>query len=298
MEGIADFLDSLIGGVDLTFYSMAIGGMLWGLFVLKPWDRETRYNDELLNKTVALIYLGTSALVITELAKIILKIWLMTATLDHWPFPALAHTAQFQAGLTRALLAGMLAFYIKNHLLPNVRSKEFWQRANLLMLPMVISGAWLVHGASRLDDRSLLMSLSVLHSVSAAAWVGSIFQLLLIWRLKKQNQITAEIWPILLWRFSPMGMAAVLGILASGLPIALYYFDTWNAFIGTGYGNLLLVKILMLIIALGFAVLNRQAVHDYFLTSNTHNINYRVPYYIEAETLVLITLLFTAASLV
>jgi len=297
MEGIADFLDSLIGGVDLAFYSMAVGGLLWGLFILKPWDPKSQYNNKFLQQTVNLIYLGAFALVITELAKIVLKIWLMTATLERWPFPAFAYTAQFQAGLTRALLSGFLAFYLKQHLQSNVRSKQHWINATLLMLPMVITGAWLVHGASRLEDRGLLMALSVLHQVSAALWVGSIFQLLLIWHLKKQNQINAEIWPILLWRFSPIGMVAVLGILASGLPIALYYFDTWNAFIGTGYGNLLLVKILMLIIALGFAMLNRQAVHDYFLTSNTHNINYRVPYYIEAETLVLITLLFTAASL-
>ena len=38
MEGIADFLDSLIGGVDLICYSLAIGGLLWGIFVIRPWE--------------------------------------------------------------------------------------------------------------------------------------------------------------------------------------------------------------------------------------------------------------------
>ncbi len=297
MEGIADFLDSLIGGIDLTFYSLAVGGLFWGIFVLKPWDPKAQYNNKLLAKSVRLTTIGAKALVITQLAKIVLKIWLMTATLDRWPFPAFANTVQFQAGLARALLAAGLAFYLKNYLATNFRSLKNWLIALALALPMIVAGAWLVHGASRLEDRALLMSFTVLHQVAAAVWVGSVFQLLSVWRLKKAGRINEELWPILLWRFSPMGIVAVLAILGSGLPIALYYIDSWNGFIGSGYGNLLMVKILMLLIALGFASMNRHAVHDYFLTSNNHDINCRVPYYIETEILVLITLLFTAASL-
>lgn len=297
MEGVADFLDSLIGGIDLTFYSMTIGSLLWGSFSLRPWNGHEQYNDHLLNKTIKLAYIGAYALIIAQLSKIILKIWLMTATLERWPFPAFAHTVQFQAGLIRAAFALVLTLFISHYLTNNTRSQKHWLIAALLALPMVISGAWLVHGASRLEDRELLMSLTIIHQVSAATWIGGVFQLLAVWRLKRQGLINAELWPALLWRFSPLGMITVLLLLASGLPIALYYIDTWNGFIGSGYGNLLMIKILMLFIALSFAAMNRKAVHDYFLTSNNHNITYRVPYYIETESLVLITLLFTAASL-
>lgn len=75
------------------------------------------------------------------------------------------------------------------------------------------------------------------------------------------------------------------------------YIDTWNGFIGTGYGNLLMVKIMLLAIALGFAWLNRTAATAYLNTGKVFSLFTRVPHYIEAETLVLITLLFTAASL-
>jgi putative copper resistance protein D len=81
------------------------------------------------------------------------------------------------------------------------------------------------------------------------------------------------------------------------LPIAWQYIDTWNGLIGTGYGNLLLVKITLLAIALGFAWLNKSAVVAFGFSGNSHALNNRVPYYIEAETFVLVTLLFTAASL-
>jgi len=297
MEGIADFLDSLIGGIDLTFYSIVIGGLIWGLFILQPWKDDTHYNNKLLEKSVNLIYFGSKALVITQLSKIGLKIWLMSATLGKSPFPAFFSTVQFQAGLARAASAFALVLFIKHVLRYNLRSEKHWMQATYTILPLVISAAWLVHGASRLDDRVLLMTLTVTHQIAAAAWVGGIFQLLALWRLKKQNLVAIDVWPLLLKRFSIVGIAAVAGLIVTGTPLAWYYIRTFQGFIGAGYGNLLMVKIMMMGLALGFAWLNRQAVTDYFNNRSLYALTVRVPYYIEAETLILLTILFTAASL-
>lgn len=297
MEGIADFLDSLIGGVDLTFYSIVIGGLIWGLFVLRPWNEDTHYNNVLLEKCVNLIYFGSKALIITQLSKICLKIWLMSVTLGKSPFPAFFNTVQFQAGLARAASAFALFLFIKHVLKNNLRSEKHWLQATLTILPLVISAAWLVHGASRLEDRALLMTLTVSHQIAAATWVGGIFQLLAIWSLKKRNAIAVELWPILLKRFSIVGITAVIGLLATGTPLAWYYIRTFQGFIGAGYGNLLMVKIMMMGLALGFAWLNRQAVSKYFSSGSMYALNVRVPFYIEVETLILLTILFTAASL-
>lgn len=294
---MADFLDSFIGGIDLVCYSLLVGGLIWGITILCPWFPSAQYSNSLVVQSLRLTRSGAYALVITQVVKIMLKIWLMTATLGHWPFPAFAETVQFQAGVVRALCALGLAIYLRRQLGQHLRSRKHWFTALLLTVPVIISGAWLVHAASRLVDREVLMLLTVLHQVSAAIWVGCVFQLLSVWRLKSRGQITDELWPILLWRFSPLGIIAVISLVASGIPIALHYFDSWNGFIGTGYGNLLMVKILMLFLALGFAALNRRTVHDYFISNNNHALNFRLPYYIEAETLVLVTLLFTAASL-
>jgi putative copper resistance protein D len=137
----------------------------------------------------------------------------------------------------------------------------------------------------------------VAHQLAAAAWIGGVFQLVNIWFLRRQQLVPAELWPTMLKRFSMFGMASVAMILITGLPIALQYIDTWNGFIGTGYGNLLTVKILLLSIALGLAWLNRSTVLKFGASGDSHALNNRVPYYIEAETLVLVILLFTAASL-
>ena len=297
MAGIADFLDSLIGGFDLICYSLTIGGLFWGLFVLRPWNNQDGYNAVLLQKTIALIYKGGFLLAAAQLFKIILKIWLMTAVLERWPFPEFADTTQFIGGIVRTILTVVLAGYCYQYLSKNPFSKTHWTTAVVVALPMIISGAWLVHAAGRFENQLILMSLTVVHQLAAAAWIGGIFQLVNLWLLRQSKQVPAELWPVMLSRFSKFGIASVALILISGLPIALQYIDTWNGLIGTGYGNLLMVKITLLAIALGFAWLNKSAVQEYGVSGNHYALNNRVPYYIEAETFVLITLLFTAASL-
>ena len=297
MAGIADFLDSLIGGFDLICYSLTIGGLFWGLFVLRPWNKQNGYNAELLQRTIALIYKGGFLLAAAQLFKIILKIWLMTALLERWPFPEFAGTTQFIGGIIRTLLTVFLAGYCYQYLSKNPASKAHWTLAATVALPMIISGAWLVHAAGRFENQFVLMSLTVIHQLAAAAWIGGIFQLVNLWLLRQNNQVAADLWPLMLRRFSKFGIASVAMILISGVPIALQYIDTWNGLVGTGYGNLLMVKITLLAIALGFAWLNKSAVLEYGISGNPYALNNRVPYYIEAETFVLITLLFTAASL-
>ena len=297
MAGIADFLDSLIGGFDLICYSLIIGGLFWGLFVLRPWNSQNGYNAELLQRTIALIYKGGFLLAAAQLFKIILKVWLMTAVLEHWPFPEFASTTQFIGGIIRTLLTVFLAGYCYQYLSKNPVSKAHWIMAAIVALPMIISGAWLVHAAGRFENQFVLMSLTVIHQLAAAAWIGGVFQLVNIWLLRQSNQVVADLWPLMLRRFSRFGLASVAIILVSGVPIALQYIDTWNGLVGTGYGNLLMVKITLLAIALGFAWLNKSAVLEYGISGNPYALNNRVPYYIEAETFVLITLLFTAASL-
>jgi len=297
MAGIADFLDSLIGGFDLICYSLAIGSLFWGLFVLRPWHNQAPYPALLLQKTVALLYKGAFWLAAAQLFKIILKIWLMTAVLERWPFPEFGGTTQFIGGIIRTLLTLVLAAYGYHALRKHPFSKQHWITAALVALPMIVSGAWLVHGAGRFENQVLLMSLTVLHQLAAAAWIGGVFQLVNLWLLRNSHELDGGLWPLLLKRFTPFGIASVAMILVSGLPIALQYIDSWNGLIGTGYGNLLLVKITLMAIALGFAWLNKSAVADYGLSGNNYALNNRVPYYIEAETFVLVTLLFTAASL-
>lgn len=292
MAGIADFLDSLIGGFDLICYALTIGSLFWGIFLLRPWQL-ANHHSLLLEKTVVLIYKGGFWLAGAQLFKIVLKVWLMAAILEKSPFPEFAHTTQFIGGLIRATLTLVLASYVYYVLKNNFFSKTHWQIAGLVSVPMIISGAWLVHGAGRFENQNTLMTLTVIHQVAAAVWIGGVFQLLNVWQLVKIHKLSADYWGRVLKQFTVLGSVSVAIILISGTPLALQYIDTWNGLVGTGYGNLLLVKIVLLGIALYFANLNRLAARH----GDSYPLTFYVPNYIEAETFVLITLLFTAASL-
>ena len=66
---------------------------------------------------------------------------------------------------------------------------------------------------------------------------------------------------------------------------------------GTGYGNLLVVKLALMAMALGFALLNKSAIIKFLASGHDYVLTHRVPYYIQAEAVVLVILLFAAASL-
>ena len=51
MAGIADFLDSLIGGFSLICFALAVGRLFWGLFILQPWQKKADLPPVLLYKT-------------------------------------------------------------------------------------------------------------------------------------------------------------------------------------------------------------------------------------------------------
>jgi putative copper resistance protein D len=70
-----------------------------------------------------------------------------------------------------------LAVFVYYVLHSNANSRQHWFYAAAIALLMIISGAWLVHAAGRFDDRVLLMSLTTVHQVAAATWVGGVFQL-------------------------------------------------------------------------------------------------------------------------
>ncbi len=297
MAGIADFLDSLIGGFDLMCFALAIGGLLWGLCVLRPWQPLSGIAPLLAKSTITLIYKGGFWLAAAQLFKIILKVWLMQTILATSPFPEFAGTTQFIGGIIRIALTLLLAGYAYRYLSRWPQSKEHWRNTGLLAVPMLVSGAWLVHAAGRFDSRVLLMSLTVLHQLAAAAWIGGVFMLINLWQLTHKKAVNAELWPLLLRRFARFGLLAVVGILLSGLPMAWHYINSWNGLIGTGYGNLLMVKVILLGLALGLAGLNHTAVRGFSITGDHYALGRRVPYYVETEALVLVILLFTAASL-
>jgi putative copper resistance protein D len=138
---------------------------------------------------------------------------------------------------------------------------------------------------------------TVIHQAAAAAWVGGVIQFWVLHRLSRGDDRAMAYWPLAVARFSGLGAAAVATLLFSGAVLAWFYVGSWKGLFGTGYGSLVVAKMLLLAVALGFAFFNFRAGRRWVRDRRARAINARVPYYVEAETFILVSLLFLAASL-
>lgn len=297
MNGLATFLDSLLHGVDLVALALCTGSALWGLLLLKPWQTHSGFDARFFRSGIHLFMLSAFALALVQSLVLATKVWLITETLGRFPFPAFLHTFQFQAGILRILCALALGFTICRFLVRDAASVRGWFAVAVLLLPLVISGAWLVHGASRLEYRFLLMTGTVIHQIGAGIWVGGIAQLIAVWiQTRKAPELQAD-WVILLTRFSLLGIASVVLLSVTGIVMAWFYIGSLQGLFGTGYGNLLMVKLGLFAIALCFAGLNFTIARRCLANGDRAGCMRRIPHFIESEAFVLVAVLFTAGAL-
>jgi len=296
VEEFAQFLDDLLGGVDLVAYSVAVGGLIWGVVVLRGWWSRDEDIAPAVHGCLRLVVIGALGLALSQGIGLAIKAWILAETLGRSPFPFLLYTTRFQAGLTQMLVAAGMAG-VSVALWRRPRSRRRWLLALGLALILVVVAAWLTHAASRLDQRAWLMVLTSLHEVGAAIWVGGVIQIGAFWRLKRRRQALDALWPVVLARFSSLGIVAVLLLAGVGTALAWSYIGSWRGLFGTAYGAIVVVKLVLFATALGFAALNRHAVGVWARTRDGGGLTRRVPYFVEAETILLVALLVTASAL-
>lgn len=296
LQGILDFADQLTGGVLLVGFALAAGSVLWVAVILRPWSKTENGQEIVLLNSIRLLRLGAYVLAGSQLVDVMLKAAMLAAALDEFPLAAYLATDGFAAGVIRAVLAFALGLLCQR-LLQSAYGRPAWIAAALLSIALLISGAWLVHGAGSLDDRKQLMFLTAVHQYCAAVWVGGVLQLLSLWRLSARHPAVKPFWPIALTRFSWLGIASVTLLLLTGGSLAWTYVGSWKGLFGTGYGSLVLAKAVLLSLALGLAALNFRAGRRWRRDYRSGEVSRKVPRHVETEALLLISILFIAATL-
>src|SRR5262245_28069220 len=291
MQGFADFFDSLLGGAMLLGLSLAVGGIVWGLVVLRPGDRAA--GDPVVRRCLVLLGGGAVGLALCQATKLLLKALVLGEYLGPGAFARFAATVQFRAGAARTLLALALAV-AASWVARRPQALARWAVAGVLASLVVLSGAWLVHAAGRFEDRVPLMALTVVHQLGAAVWVGGLVQLGALWRLARRDPAAGARWPSLVPRFSWVAAGSLVVLLLPALPLAWMYVGSWEGFIGTGYGSMVLTKAALLAAVLLLGAFNFAAAHG---RGQAAAVRTRLPFLVEAEGLLLVALLFTAASL-
>ncbi|WNV05694.1 CopD family protein [Candidatus Methylospira mobilis] len=295
MQGLANFIDDFLGGLMLISYALVVGSVLWSFFILRVFSPGSA-SDSVVLSSVRLLNFGSKSLAITVGIKLLIKGLVLWSTLGELPWLAYANTVQFKAGLLRFVLA-LALLQAGKQLQTAPASQSLWRVTGWLALPLVISGAWLVHAVGRFEDREMLMIITVAHQLAAAIWFGCVAQLLILWRTSRQDAGARGLWPLAISRFANLGIFSVVLLLITGLPLAWTYIGSWNGLFGTGYGGLVVTKASLLVVALGFAWLNNRAGRRWRENARNDSLNTRVPYYIEAETFILVGILFIAATL-
>ncbi|MGH7893799.1 MAG: copper resistance D family protein [Candidatus Binatia bacterium] len=267
---------------------------MWGLVVLRAWRRPD--DDPFVGRCLVLLVAGASALALIQVVVLVLKAVVLSDYLGRTPGADLLGTLQFRAGLGRAALAVTLAVAAARlrHRSSEVRG---WIIVTLLASALGAGGAWLVHATGRLEHRLPLMVLTAMHQAGAAVWVGGVIQLVAAWRYARSRPALASQWAELVPHFSQIGIACVLLLLATAAPLVWEYVGSWSGLVGTGYGSLVLTKAALMGSALLLATLNFTAARRWRRRRNGASLSAGVPYFIEAESVLLVILLFAAASL-
>jgi putative copper resistance protein D len=289
VQAFADFSSSLVGGLQLVALSLVLGGVAWGWFVLVPWREGAPLPAT--RACIALLGAGAAGVAIGQVAALSLQVIVLSGPLEGDAFALFRETLPFRAGATQAAAAAVLAV-ASGWLALAPRARRRWEIVSALAALVAVSGAWLVHGAGRLEHRAPLMAVTVLHQVGAAVWAGGLLHLFAAWRLSRRDAAVAAAWPALVSRFSRVAIGSVLVLLLAGVPLVWSYIGSWDGLVGSGYGSLVVTKALLMAGALVLGALNYVAGRRASAALRS-----RVPFYVEAETLLLVSLLFAAASL-
>jgi len=128
---------------------------------------------------------------------------------------------------------------------------EAWRRTgNLLCIVpaamMVAASVATSHAASRMEGRGLLVTLTSLHYIATASWLGGLPYLLLAAKRISNDQARKET----LRRFSLLAQVSVAVLFLAGFGMSCVYVGSWDALYGTAYGVMLGAKISLSLVLL------------------------------------------------
>jgi putative copper export protein/mono/diheme cytochrome c family protein len=165
--------------------------------------------------------------------------------------------------LARMALAALLAAWLVR--LDPVRGWRSWQdgaTAVLLSGCFIASLAWAGHGGASPGVAGVIqLAGDALHLAAAGAWIGGLVPFVVV--MASARRARSETWSAIAAevtvRFSAFGVVVVAGLLITGLLNSWFLVGSVPGLVGTGYGQLLLAKIALVVVMVGIAAVNRMS---------------------------------------
>ena len=291
---LADFVDTLLRGAVLVGLSLVLGGIAWALWVLRPWQRPA--SKAAVGLDLTLVCAGAATVAIGQTILLILKALVLSESFDSDVLGSFVVTQHFLAAAVRILVALVVATAVLWLRRAPDRTAR-WLVVTILSVALAASGAWLTHATGRLEDRAVLMTLTALHQAAAAVWVGGLFHLAGCWWLARRKPTLDVLWPELVGRFSRLALTSVIVLVFAALPVAWMYTASVSGLVGTGYGALVLTKVALMGAALLLAAFNWKSARKRADPGKAGTLRTRLPHLVEAEAIILVMILLTAATL-
>jgi putative copper resistance protein D len=239
--GIFGFLVVLLRAVILCCQTVAIGGVF---FLTVIAGRAELRSDELLASSWKLLRRSALALVIAQLFFVISNSLVLTASTDISLRDVLG--ANFVWAGLLAIVAGLLVFFWPAVLRKSV-SLIIW----LPGLAMLAATVMTSHSASRMEDRALLVTLTALHYLATATWIGGLAYLLFA-----SQAASPEARATITRNFSRSAQISVALLFLAGLGMSWVYVGSVTAIWGTAYGVMLGAKISLFAVLLLLGLAN------------------------------------------
>jgi copper resistance protein D len=275
------FLVVLLRAAIMCLQTVAIGGVVFLTLVARRSEQRT---TELLSPSWKLIRWSAFGLALAQLFFVIANSLVLTYSTDI-PIREVLDANFFWAGVL-AIAAGVaLACWPEKWRL-NVSPIALLPAALMLAASVMTS-----HSASRMEGRLLLVSLTALHYVATASWIGGLPYLLLAGKRLSDSDARNET----LKRFSRLAQISVAVLVLAGLGMSLVYVGSWDALYGTAYGVMLSAKISLLAVLLLLGAANFFIVRSIKADSGTGRTS--LMRFGEVEIGIGLSVILTAASM-
>jgi putative copper resistance protein D len=273
------FLSVLFRGATLTFQSLAVGGIVFLIFIVR---RRQEDSAELQQACLRWIRRSALALAAMQVSYVVANSLILRQSADMTLREVLGANFVF---------AGVIGVVAALSVVALASPKRTTGYSDLLVpaAAIVASSVMTSHAMARLDYRVPLVAFTALHQLAAAAWLGGLPYLLIAIRRAPSPDFARQ----LSARFSQLALVSVAVLASAGLLLSFAYVGSIKAVYGTSYGAMVATKALLFGLLLFLGALNFQLVRN----GPASSILASLKRFGEAEIGIGITVILTAASL-
>jgi putative copper resistance protein D len=242
------FLDVVLRFIALFAQALEIGGIAFILLAVLPfWTEIGAEADEILRRCRRLLAWGAGAAVLCAFANITINVLLLYGSADVPISEGLKANFAIAEAVRAVASLGVLVLAFD-------RTTARGTRAALALLAVILLAAAAAnsHSVARMTGQIPMAAADALHQLGASVWIGGIPYFLIA--LARTHDGVA--WRKLGKRFSVMSMASVAGLIVAGLILAWVFVGSWQGLYGTSYGVMVIGKVALLGILLGFGGMN------------------------------------------